>query len=85
MKVLIKFRKAYINESRENMEKAMDFYKSDYPIAHRSLGSVVAMKDSDWWLDYNKVTGAELLQLISHISKLPKGKLKDNIVVEVDF
>ena len=48
-------------------DKDIGKYINVLPIAHRGNGSIVAMKDSQPWLDYHEVTSKELKDTFKYI------------------
>jgi hypothetical protein len=80
--VVVKVDKSYVGYG-ENYDKIIWLYKT-LNIANYSNGSIVAMKDSDWWLDYRKVP-FELVQCLLHqIGSIDDRKLKKHIVVQIN-
>ena len=80
--VVVKVDKSYVGYG-ENYDKIISLFKL-LNIANYSNGSIVAMKDSDWWLDYRKVP-FELVQCLLHqIGSIDDRKLKKHIVVQIN-
>ena len=81
--VLIKFNKDYIKKNKANTDKVYNFYNSNHPIAKRSGGSVVAMKNSDYWLDYYKVTSREISKLLKYMEEIDDEEFKKNMYLTI--
>ena len=72
-------------ETESGEEKAYGFFNSKHPIAHRSNGTVVAIRDCDLWLDYSNVTHEEIMSLLEYISNVDETdiEIRENICVQV--
>eukprot|EP01080_Neovahlkampfia_damariscottae_P010694 gene10694-3315_t len=57
--------------SRKNKDYAK-LLATNNPIKHRSNGSIVYMKDSDPWLDFDNVDVLELIELMTYIDNINK-------------
>lgn len=81
--VIISFKKEYSGK-KSNIKKILNFYNSDHPIAKYSGGSMVAVIDSDIWLDFYKVPSSKIISFIKYLDKIEDEDLKANIYLKIE-
>ena len=80
---IIYFKTEYIHKNESNSKKVWKFYDSKHPLAQYSGGSAVAMKNSDYWLDYYDVSEYKLKQFITFVNKMKDDELKANMYYKI--
>lgn len=82
MKIIIKFKYPYCEKYYQYVAEFID----ENPLSKYSLGSLVAMKNSDYWLDYKGMNYNKLNELFNFINRDCSNGLKDNLEVIIsDF